>query len=231
MEKAAFYHMESVQHLLESIRNVGSEQDTPKGEVLAAICLLRSYEIIARTSLSPSDYSILTRAQIEKLDSQCHLQGCYSLLACHPVTSSSGLARAAFWNYLREDITMALIERRRLMIKLSDDHFPRQLDHDCDHANYVTVLLGQVINHCFEGADPLKTSEWESLRDHLDSWYLRLPESFEPIVGHGEDPAASQTMKALQGWHGEYKSAVKICLALTPASRGSTVLRNRSDHT
>lgn len=48
LEKAAFYHLESVQILLQITSHDNTEEVTSNGEVLAAICLLRSYEIIAR---------------------------------------------------------------------------------------------------------------------------------------------------------------------------------------
>lgn len=53
IEMAAFYHLESVQILLQITSNGNTEQVISDGEVLAAICLLRSYEIIARMSLCP----------------------------------------------------------------------------------------------------------------------------------------------------------------------------------
>lgn len=88
---------------------------------------------------------------LENLSSQSHLQGCYSFLASHSIKlqSDAGLVHAAFWNYLREDISVALIEWRKLMIELSGMHLPTDLVFDADHANYVTVLLGQSINQCF----------------------------------------------------------------------------------
>lgn len=139
---------------------------------------------------------------IEKLNSQSHLQGCYSLLASHPITLHTGLVRAAFWNHLREDITVALIERRRLMIELSEEHLPHDLDFDDDYANYVTVLLGQVINHCFGSEGALEVQKWESLRSHLGTWHGWLPGSFEIIIGDRRSGTAFPMMGALHGWHG-----------------------------
>jgi hypothetical protein len=48
MERAAFYHLESIQILLCITRD--ARDVVSSGEVLAAICLLRSYEIISRES-------------------------------------------------------------------------------------------------------------------------------------------------------------------------------------
>lgn len=140
------------------------------------------------------------------LSSQSHLKGCYSILSSHPIKLESGLVRAAFWNYLREDITVALIEKRRLMIELLDEHYP-QLDNDDNYANYVTVLLGQVINQCFgNAADPLELSRWSSLKKSLESWKSCLPTSFAPIIVKQPDEMgrAFPFIGTLYPWHGVY---------------------------
>lgn len=49
LDEAEFYHLESVQILLKITRNI--EDMVSNGEVLAGICLLRSFEIISRTKL------------------------------------------------------------------------------------------------------------------------------------------------------------------------------------
>lgn len=45
LEVAEFYHLESVRRLISLMENL---HEFPIGETLAAICLLRSYEIISR---------------------------------------------------------------------------------------------------------------------------------------------------------------------------------------
>lgn len=57
MDKAEFYHLESVRILLQITKNI--EAVVSNGEVLAAICLLRSYEIISRKCLSYFFFSFL----------------------------------------------------------------------------------------------------------------------------------------------------------------------------
>lgn len=49
VDEAEFYHLESVQILLQITRN--AEDVVSNGEVLAAICLLRSFEIISRKKI------------------------------------------------------------------------------------------------------------------------------------------------------------------------------------
>jgi hypothetical protein len=119
------------------------------------------------------------------------------------------LISAAFWNYLREDITIALIERRPLMIELSAEHIPQELKDDDDYANYVTVLLGQVINQCFRReAGAFDSFKWTSLRSDLEKWGAGLPTSFQPITSHQQEDSqrALPFMWTFQGWHGRWRS-------------------------
>lgn len=100
---------------------------------------------------------------------------------------------------------MALIERRRLMIDLSDEHLPRELVFDDDHANYVTVLLGQVINRCFgDDQNSFDISTCTAFEDNLRSWKDRLPDSFAPITmnDNNYNERGFPFIGTLHGWHG-----------------------------
>ncbi|OQE22322.1 hypothetical protein PENSTE_c010G03833 [Penicillium steckii] len=203
VDQAEFYHLESVQILLKVTSNI--EAVVADGEVLAAICLLRSFEIIS-----------------ENLGSQSHLQGYYSMLASTSIhlDSLSNLARASFWNFLREDITMALIERRTLMIELSDDQIPKDLVFDDDYANAITILLGQVINVGFSKAvHKVSAERFSSLGKKLEAWKASLPDSFMPIVNDDSVDRSKRPfpfMGTLHGWHAasiQYYQAAMMILA------------------
>lgn len=140
----------------------------------------------------------------ENVSSQSHLQGCYSLLASRHVQLTSDLLSAGFWNYLREDITVALIEQRSLMIALSQ-HAPPESADDADFANNVTFLLGKTINRCLSINSPaLSLPEWERMKSELDSWKASLPPSFDPIQTPGLGKQSNfPSIWGLRGWHGE----------------------------
>lgn len=114
--------------------------------------------------------------------------------------------RAGFWNYLREDITVALMEKRNLMIELNDQQ-PPLLDGEGDSANYISHILGRVINSCLhKDGEPLDQREWDSLKGELDSWKTSLPLSSEPIITpglHGDSrfPSVWNTSKWHSMWH------------------------------
>ena len=142
---------------------------------------------------------------LENVNSQSHLQGCYSLLASRQIHPKADLISAGYWNYLREDITVALIEQRGLMITLSDQNKPPEPSDDTDHANYVTFLLGKIINRCLSIDSPaLSLSEWEAIKRELGNWNSSLPSSFDVIETPGLRPQSSfSSIWTLRSWHGK----------------------------
>lgn len=142
---------------------------------------------------------------VEDVSSQNHLQGSYSLLVSHQIELTADLLSAGFWNYLREDITVALIQKRCLMIELSAQKLPHAVDGEDDFPNYITFLLGKVINRCLpEDALALDVLEWESLKNQLEHWRASFPSSAEPIHTPGlGNPSKFPSLWTTRRWHGK----------------------------
>lgn len=153
----------------------------------------------------------------ENVSAQNHLRGSYSLLASCPNGLGQGLIRAGFWNYLREDITVALMEKRMLIIELNERPPPLELDGEDDFANHITYILGRIINCCLhKDGTALNRQEWESLKEELESWKLSLPASFEPIFtprlyGESRFPSVWNTSK----WHSMWQASIQFFRQLT----------------
>jgi hypothetical protein len=205
LEFAEYYHYDSVRRLISLTGNV---DERPIGETLAAICLLRSYEIITREYCFISIVGLKSSGSLyfltENVSSQNHLQGCYSILTSRRIQLSTDLLSAGFWNFLREDITVSLIERRGLMMALSTEHAPHECVEDTDYANYVTFLLGNIINRCLATDSlPLDLLEWQTMKADLDAWKSTLPSSFEPIHTPGlRNESNFPSIWTLRDWHG-----------------------------
>jgi hypothetical protein len=141
----------------------------------------------------------------DNVNAQNHLQGSYSLLASHHLDLKADLLGAGFWNYLREDITVALIEKRSLMIDLSSHaHLPQTLESD-DFPALITFFLGKIINRCLaKDAVALDIVEWETLKRGHEDWMASLPESFEPILTTPGFMESSNFpyLWTTKGWHG-----------------------------
>ena len=202
---AEFYHLESVRRLI-AITDNRNDELVRDGATLASTCLLRSYEILARKYNLPMLKAYLL-TQTESVGSQSHLHGSFSFLVGQQINLGSDLLSAGFWNYLREDITVALIDKRPLKIDLSTVWMPRPVEDD-DWSNMISLLLGKVINICLgDDARTVSFSEWKSLKDQVDEWRRSLPVSFEPVspLPTGGPPKSSfPELWLFRGWHSKY---------------------------
>jgi hypothetical protein len=121
---------------------------------------------------------------------------------------------AGFWNYLRQDITVALMEKRRLKIDLSNVSMGPPVEDD-DRANMISRLLGIVINRCLgKDAPALGLSEWTSLQLDVEQWRRDLPRSFEPISISGPAKSSFPELFLLHGWHGMPKIIIDMVYLL-----------------
>ncbi|RMZ31184.1 hypothetical protein D0859_04729 [Hortaea werneckii] len=132
------------------------------GIALAAVCLLRSYEILA-----------------EDFDPNRHLSGAYALAAGQGLDlGTPSILRAGFFNYLREDITFSLITRQPL--KLDSKRLDIEYDPvtDEDQLNVATLHLARIVNTAFGGW--LTADNSNALQSRLEQWHDSLPTHFRP---------------------------------------------------
>ena len=155
------------------------------GTTLAAVCLLRSYEILA-----------------EDFDPNRHLSGAFALAANNARSLyEPSLSRAGFFNYLREDITFSLINRCPLKIDLSTIAIPTEARNDEDQLNVATLYLADTINRVFAHGtlsgprknDQLNFSMWRS------SLPIQFTPYFETSMGHATN--TFQTIRMLRECH------------------------------
>lgn len=155
---ADIFHSRCV-HLLISLTE--EEVKSSGGVALAAVCLLRSYEILA-----------------EESDPNRHLSGAYALATSSPLEfAAPSLMRSALFNYLREDITYSLKVRQPLKMDLKSYRSSYIATSDDDELNIVTLILADTINTCFGE----RTESTAYIEERLHTWYRRLPSHFQPF--------------------------------------------------
>lgn len=173
---AEFYHGHCVRLLIELRNDCGSVESEA---ALAAVCLLRSYEILD-----------------EEVDPNRHLHGAYSLASRQKLLLDNGfrtLSSAGFWNYLREDITYSLFEEQPLKMDLENIPVPTQHLEDHDHLNAISLVLGRILNaHLNDGSpgrdQPVSVS---AMLHMLRSWQKALPRHFEPLCMDNSRPSGA----------------------------------------
>ncbi|KAK5048681.1 hypothetical protein LTR84_005772 [Exophiala bonariae] len=175
------YHNRCLRLLIELQQ---SDEAVSNGTALVTTCLLRSYEILA-----------------EEKDPNCHLFGAFSLLPDLTSTlPTKPLLLAGLWNYLREDITFALINEYPLKTNIGNVRLIASRDDD--YANQITLLLARVINTVFlDGED-----DGFRLDSEVKQWHASLP--FQPYHEMSQDQGFSRILflhnshvAALQYYH------------------------------
>lgn len=160
-------------------------RETKAGVALAAVCLLRSYEILS-----------------EDFDPNRHLSGAYALAdGQHVPFESPSLLRAGFFNYLREDITYSLLHECPLKIDPEKLLAPYTASTDEDYLNVVSLHLGRAINEVF-GGSPQLSNRLEML-NQLSQWRNTLPGRLAPYLepGADENTAVFPNIYMLQDCH------------------------------
>lgn len=139
---------------------------------------------------------------------QNHLLGAYSFATNRPIDLKvRGLAQAGTWNYLREEITVAL-ESRRLVRFSTRFHFvPEEIMSDDKWANYITFILAKTINFCFSDlineAREECTNRWRELAEETSSWRQNLPVTFQPFSTASKPENVFPSIWLLRPWHGK----------------------------
>ncbi len=136
---------------------------------------------------------------------QRHLLGAYSFAVNDPIDlAQHGLLQAGVWNYLREEITVALECRRPVRIS-SDFQWPTNNNIADDmQANIVTYVLARIINFCFvqHTETVRRISEWKYFTAALHKWRDGLPPSFSPFSMASKPGNVFPSLWMLRPWHG-----------------------------
>ena len=123
--------------------------------------------------------------------------------------SIGGLAQAGAWNYLREEITVALECRRCTRISIYFDFDPSREYSDSTRANIASFILAKVINYSFRETprrrddDTERSATWQSLFRELKAWKECLPQHFEPFSNAAKADSPFPSLWLLQPWHGK----------------------------
>lgn len=198
VQEAETHHEKCVKLLIQLKQQ---DIEAENGITLAAVCLLRSYEILG-----------------EEFDPNRHLSGAFALAInrSHNLREIS-LARAGFFNFMREDITFSLINRCLLKLDIKDIDVP-EASSDEDQLNVATLYLAKVINHVFKTGNTPDSAP--SSYEGFDRWQSSLPAPFTPYF---ETPFSQPhnifpTIRMLRGCH---VAVFQYCLVLNSVLRST----------
>lgn len=120
--------------------------------------------------------------------------------------TKTGLLQAGAWNYLREEITVALECQRSVRLNIHLDIRSAVSGSDSMHANIMTYILARVINLCFgqdESGQTLAFDEdsWAKLDAELMFWSDNLPATYAPYSRAPKKGNSFPSEWYLRPWH------------------------------
>jgi len=158
------------------------------------------------------------------LQSQHHLLGAYSFAVSEPIDFAiTGVLQAGAWNYLREEITVALQHRRPVRTgRIFESHHLKENFGDDMVANAISYLLARILNYCFPLPSERTSHEereaiWQSLSSDLTKWNTVRPQTFKPFSTAPKVGNAFPSLWMLKPWHiaaEQYFAIAEILLML-----------------
>lgn len=123
--------------------------------------------------------------------------------------TKTGLAQAGAWNYLREEITVALECQRPVRTNIRLDLKALGICSDSMFANIITYILARIINHCFtqDAIDEhmeQRRLDWYKLDGELKWWMESLPGSYAPFSVAAKIGNEFPSEWHLRPWHGKF---------------------------
>ena len=145
-----------------------------------------------------------------KADNFLHLQGVGRLLRAIPTFAhSGGLAEAASWQALRQDVYVSIRDKVQPTLDLDNYGLSRAFDfrNDAACANVVILLFGRILRFLYSTAGPALYDKWREFDHHVQLWDAQRSRLFQPLFVKEANPEGNQPfpiihlMNPAQGKH------------------------------
>ena len=161
--EASFYHGQSLRLVIEAL---SASETTYDDDLLASVVLLRMHEEVEQWT-----------------DKYLHLRGIGRLLASIPTFAhSGGLAEAACWLSLRQDIFVSLLTGKppTLTLEHYDQSSAFRFRDDGNCANVIILVFAKILR-LVGSSDAPSEDEWTLLEGDVKRWNDRRTRLFRPI--------------------------------------------------
>ncbi|OQU99341.1 Fungal specific transcription factor domain-containing protein [Cladophialophora immunda] len=193
--------------------------------LLATVVILRKYE----------ELSVVVTGQ----DHGHHLAGVSALFSSPDCPFNDGLAQAAFWQFVRQDIYMSLPRRRppRTSILIQPPLTNDRTMPDCHWANRMVWGTLAIMALCFRDERP-DIATYENHSQRVKDWHDNKPTSFTPMYRRERSVVDGRYFPEIwlsDPWHAtawQYYHLSKILLALynPHLQRPAADLKYQRDH-
>ena len=149
-----------------------------------------------------------------KADDFLHLRGVGRLLRAIPTFAhSGGLAEAASWQALRQDLYVAIRDKVQPSFDLDNYGLSRVFDFrdDAACANVVILLFGRILQLLYSPPGPTFVNAWREIEQHVGLWDAQRSRVFQPLFVKEANPKENQPfpivrlLNPAQGKHGIFR--------------------------
>jgi hypothetical protein len=178
------------------IRELSKPESSYDDNLVATMVCMRVYEALDNTS---------------KADKFLHLQGVGRLLRAVPTFArSGGLAEAASWQALRQDVYVSIRDKIQPSFDLDNYGMSRVFDFSNDGAcaNVIILIFGRILRHLYSPSGPTLYDAWREIEHHVQLWDAQRARVFQPLFVKKANPEENQPfpivhlMNPAQGKHG-----------------------------
>ncbi|KAJ6030191.1 uncharacterized protein N7446_000748 [Penicillium canescens] len=191
--RADYLHNEVITRLIPKLDL--NSQLLPEDDLLATIVILRMSEQYSEP----------------EQDTQCHLNGAYSLLTSTKFKWSPGdidLKGTVFWTFVRQTLRLCFLSEQECGFDLSIVNSNNMTSPAPEQVwtNRMTYLSAQVCNACWWSPlldDASRDCLLDAVEKGVDSWRDSVPETFKPWYYHQSLSDSFPTIRYLSSWHGK----------------------------
>jgi hypothetical protein len=162
--EASFYHGRCMELMTFLLSNPATFYDD---NLVATLVCMRTYEELD-----------------EKADNFIHLQGIGRLLHAVPTFAhSGGLAEAASWQALRQDIYVAVRNETQPSFDLDTYNTTQAFEFrdDSSCAKAITLIFGRLLRLTYSPTQPMPLDAWRELEHHVELWNTQRSRIFRPL--------------------------------------------------
>jgi hypothetical protein len=175
--EGSYYHGRCLELVIHELSKPESSYDD---NLFATMVCMRVYEELDYTS---------------KADDFLHLQGVGRLLRAIPTFAhSGGLAEAASWQALRQDVYVSIRDKVQPSFDLDNYGFSRVFDFrdDAACANVVILLFGRILRLLYSPSGSMHYDAWREIEDHVKMWDAQRSRVFQPLFVKEASPGENQ---------------------------------------
>jgi hypothetical protein len=191
--EGSYYHGRCLELV---IRELSKPESSYDDNLFATMVCMRVYEELDGNS---------------KADDFLHLQGVGRLLRAIPTFAhSGGLAEAASWQALRQDVYVAIRDKVQPSFDLNNYGLSRVFDFrdDAACANVVILLFARTLRLLYSPSGPTLLDAWREIEHHVQLWDAQRSRVFQPLFVKEANPKENQPfpivrlLNPAQGKHG-----------------------------